>query len=40
MVSREDARVVPCDSHLWAMQRMWSSYSNNWNSPLQRSLPL
>jgi len=26
MVLRDDARLVPCDSHLWAiaMQRMWS----------------
>ena len=25
MVLREDVRLVPCDSHLRAMQRMWSS---------------
>ena len=29
--------LVLCDSHLWAMQL---EYSNNWNSPLQASLPL
>jgi len=25
MVFRDDARLVPCDSHLWARQRMWST---------------
>ena len=25
VVLRDDARLVPCDSHLWAMQSMWST---------------
>ena len=25
VVLREDARLVPCGSHLWAMQPMWST---------------
>ena len=25
VVLRNDARLVPCDSHLWAMQHMWST---------------
>jgi len=30
MVLWDDARVVPCDSQLWAIQCTWSSYRNNW----------
>jgi len=25
MVLRDDARLFPCGSHLWAMQPMWST---------------
>ena len=25
VVLRDDARLVPCGSHLWAMQPMWST---------------
>jgi len=25
----DDTRLVPCDSHLWAIQCTWSSYRNN-----------
>ena len=25
MVLRNDTRLVPCDSQLWAMQHMWST---------------
>jgi len=37
VVLRDDARLVPCGSHLWATH---VEYSNNWNLPLQRSSPL
>jgi len=37
VVLRNDARLVPCGSHLWATH---VEYSNNWNLPLQRSSPL
>jgi len=26
----DDARIVPFDSQLWAIQCTWSSYRNNW----------
>ena len=29
MVLWDDTRVVPCDSHIWAIQCTWSSYKNN-----------